>query len=106
MSHEPSLGHLKARFVPIPSNQMVARKYKPLKEQYIRDVFEEGIGSIHVPEFDDDNEGMIESPAENSALRGAAAIAGRQRRREGKDGEVDFSEEDFRERWSKFHERA
>jgi hypothetical protein len=107
MSQEPSLGHLKARFVPIPSNQMVIRKYKPLKEQYIRDFFEEGIRCTHVPEFNDDNEGMIESPAENPALRGAAAaIAGRQRRRKGKDGEVDFSEEDFRGRWSEFHERA
>lgn len=40
---------------------------------------------------------MIESPAENPALRGvAAAIAGSQRRREGGDWEVGFSEEDFR----------
>jgi hypothetical protein len=86
---------------------MVIRKYKPLKEQYIKDFFEDGIRCTHVPEFDDDNEGMIESPAENPALRGAAAaISGRQRRRRGEDGEVDFSEEDFRERWADFHESA
>lgn len=107
MSQEPSLGLLKARFAPIPSNQMVVRKYKPLKEQYVRDFFEEGVRCTHIPEFNDENEGMIESPAENPALRGgAAAIAGRQRRREGKDGKVDFSEEDFRERWAEFHEKA
>ena len=107
MNQGPSLGLLKARFVPIPSNQMVVRKYKPLKSKYVKDFFQKGVRCTHVPEFNDQNEGMVESPAENTALRGsAAAIAGRQRRREGEDGEVDFSEEDFRERWTEFHEKA
>jgi len=107
MSEDTPLGHLKARYAPMPSYQMVVRKYKPLNEQYIRDFFERGVRCTHIPEFEDDNEGMIESPVENPALRGgAAAIAGRQRRREGDGQGVDFSEEDFREQWAEFHERA
>lgn len=107
MSQDPPLGHLKARFVPIPSNQMVVRKYKPLREQYIKDFFKKGIRCTHVPGFNDQNEGMIASPAENQALRGAAAaIAGRQKRRDGEDEKVNFTEEDFRERWAKFHKKA
>ncbi len=106
MSERPSLGHLKAKFAPIPSNQMVIRKYKPLNSQYIREFFEEGVRCTHVPEFSDENEGMIESPAENTALRGAAAaIAGRQRRREGEDWEG-FSEDEFRDRWTNYHDKA
>lgn len=107
MGQKPSLGHIKARFAPIPSNQMVIRKYKPLKKQYIRDFFNNGVRCTHVPEFNDDNEGLIESPAENTALRGAAAaVAGQQRRRRGKDEEVDFSKENFENKWKKFHNNA
>lgn len=75
---------------------MVIRKYKPLKEQYLKDFFEKGIRCTHVPEFCDENEGMIESAADNPAFRGGiAAITG-----------SDFSEEEFKEQWPQFHEKA
>lgn len=109
MTKRQDHGHLVAPNIQIPSYPMVIRRYKPLSERNLRSFFEDGLFCRHVPEFDDDNEGLIENPASNGMLRGmTAALANRSRRRYGPDksDESGISEEEFKENMIEFHRRA
>jgi hypothetical protein len=85
---------------------MVIRRYRTLNERNLRTFFEEGLFSRNVPTFCDDNEGLIERPAENPTLRaGAVATANNMRRRRGID-KLDLTPEEFREGLVGFHHQA
>lgn len=64
-------------YVYLPSEPMVIRRYRPLKESYIRSFFEKGLYCGHIPGFDDDNEGRLGSNIEvDPATRGALGALG------------------------------
>jgi hypothetical protein len=106
MSETPSLGHLAVPLIHIPSHQMVIRRYRKLNKRNIRTFFDEGLFSRHIPTYCDDNEGLIERPAENTALRASAvAIGNRKRRRRGLP-ELSITQEEFKEQMTEFHAEA
>lgn len=106
MSTTPSLGHLASPLIQIPSNQMVIRRYRPLSERNIRTYFENGPFCRQVPTFCDDNEGLVENPAGNDALRaGAVATANSMRRRRDLP-ELKITKAEFIEGMEEFHHQA
>lgn len=67
----------------LPSSQMIIRRYRSLEgKRDLSTFFQQGLFCKQLPEFDDDNEGLVENAATKSGFRGgSAAIAGHKRRR-------------------------
>ena len=99
MSKTTIPGSILSEYSLIPSNQMVIRRFLALDESYIKNFFEKGPHCYHIPEFKDDNEGLLGEPGWDDGFRAALAAASSRRNEE----EI-VDDEQFEESLDGFHE--
>lgn len=92
---------------PLPSSQMIIRRYRSIDGQRDLDTFfNEGLFSKRLTEFEDDNEGVVDNFVREGGVAGVlAAQAGMKQRRKDRDIE-DPSDEEWIEGLKEYHKDA
>ena len=104
-----SLPNPRCKRAPLPSNQMVIRRYRSIENQLeLRTFFEQGLFSKQLTKFDDDNEGVVDNFKREGGLAGATAAVGgwKSRRRNENNGDKGVSDEEWIKGLKEYHENA
>ncbi|AKU09885.1 hypothetical protein [Haloferax gibbonsii] len=93
-----------SEYTPIPSEQMIIRRYRSLSEKcQLETYFTEGLFCNHLTNFEDKNEGILQHPGGYGSLKGGLAADSTRRRQRTGEAIDTASDEEFQEALNQYH---